>query len=116
MKKNKLELYAFGLVMVIGTFSTSVLASPLMRLQCLTESGIKSESLLDGPNQQLTIDGAIFKFTEIKNDANGERLFFQRTVDNSTFHAALNISTTPIYLDVNNGEKTLNFTCKSLKA
>ncbi|AJI95672.1 hypothetical protein NE897_05970 [Yersinia ruckeri] len=116
MKKLKLALYLCGLSVAICGLSAPAQASPLMRLQCVTDSGTKLNALLDGPNQQLTIDGAIFQFTEIKNDSAGERLLFQRTVDDSRYQAALNISSSPILLDLVNGDKTLNFSCQSFKA
>ncbi|CNH07037.1 hypothetical protein [Yersinia pekkanenii] len=118
MKYSTLAAVIVGISATLGSLSHPVQAAgaSLINLDCKLKEGGGLSAVLDGPNQQLTIDNSVFQFVKVNPEGQGEALIFQK--ENSQEHviASLNISVMPIRLAIVDGEQANQYICTHTKA
>ncbi|WP_145509269.1 hypothetical protein [Yersinia alsatica] len=118
MKYSTLAAVIIGISTTLGSVSHQVQAAgaSLINLDCELKDGASLTAVLDGPNQQLTIDNAVFHFVKVNPEGQGESLIFQKASSQEQVIASLNISALPIRLAVVDGEQANQYICTHTKA
>lgn len=118
MKYSTLAAVIIGLSATLGSVSHQAQAAgtSLINLDCELKEGGRLSAVLDGPNQQLTIDKSVFQFVKVHPEGQGESLIFQKVNSQDQVIAALNISVMPIRLAIVDGEQASQYTCTHTKA
>ncbi|ATM85726.1 hypothetical protein OP862_12000 [Yersinia massiliensis] len=118
MKYSTLAAVIIGISATLGSVSHQALAggASLINLDCQLKDGNQITAVLDGPNQQLTIDQSVFQFVKVNPEGQGESLIFQKANSQEQVIASLNISGLPIRLAIVDGEQANQYTCTHTKA
>ena len=118
MKYSTLAAIIVGISATLGSVSHQVQAAgaTLINLDCKLKEGANLTAVLDGPNQQLTIDKSVFQFVKVNPEGQGEALIFQKANSQEQVIASLNISAMPIRLAVVDGEQANHYICTHTEA
>ncbi|HDL7101377.1 hypothetical protein [Yersinia enterocolitica] len=115
--KKIIEIFKFFAVASIFLISTvHASSSGLIRMECSSLAGNKVTGLFDGPNQRITFGSAVFTYLGRNDSGNGERLIFQRKVDNDDYFLTLNMDVSPVELRFMTENGILRFGCEGFKA
>ncbi|CFQ38567.1 hypothetical protein [Yersinia aleksiciae] len=118
MKYSTLAAVIIGISATLGSVSQQALAgrTSLINLDCQLKEGSRLSAVLDGPNQQLTIDKSVFQFVKVNPEGQGESLIFQKANSQDQVIASLNISGLPIRLAIVDGEQANQYICTHTEA
>ncbi|CNH38557.1 phage protein [Yersinia aldovae] len=115
LNKMKYSTFVAAIFTISVTFASihqvQAAGTSLINLDCQLKNGGNLAAILDGPNQQLTIDKSVFQFIKVKPEGQGEALIFQRANSEEPVIASLNISAIPIRLAIVDNEQVSQYIC-----